>query len=100
MGLGAQPLLIWAAVGHPWGGEQRTRGSPRLDSGGCGVGGRVAREGACRAGAQLLSTSGKHPTEPNGGPGLCHPTCLGPTLIWERWSTLRAITALKAPDLA
>lgn len=63
---------------------------------GCRVGGWVAREGACRAGAQLPSTAGKNPTEPNSGSSLYYPSCLGPTLIWGRRSALRSITVLRS----
>lgn len=40
MGLGAQPLLIWAAVGHPLDVQQRTRCPPRLQSRRVGGAGR------------------------------------------------------------
>lgn len=63
---------------------------------GCRVGGWVAREGACRAGAQLPSTAGKNPTEPNSGSSLYYPSCLGPILIWGRRSALRSITVLRS----
>lgn len=68
MDLGTQPLLIWAAIGHPLDREQRTRCSPKLDSGGWGVAGGWHGKGSAGVSAQLLSKAAWHPAAPDSGP--------------------------------